>query len=138
MSFTVDLPDEWEAQVRENASAAGIAAEEFVLNAVVERLKHSESGLEEVSRLSDDESQLLAEINQGLPEAAWRRYHELVARRRAESLTVAEHEELKSLTDEVEAANVRRVAALIKLARLRHTSVRELMKDLGIQDPGYV
>jgi len=91
-----------------------------------------------VPGLPRGEARLLQEINQGLPETTWRRYHELVARRRDSTLTADEHEELKSLTDSVELAHSRRMERLADLARLRGVSLDESMAELGLRDPGYV
>jgi hypothetical protein len=77
-------------------------------------------------------------INQGLPETVWRRYHELVARRRDGTLTDDEYEALKSLTDDVELAHSRRMEKVADLARLREVSLDDLMAELGLQDPGCV
>jgi hypothetical protein len=42
---------------------------------------------------------------------------------------------LVDIADQIELANARRIAALIQLAQLRHTSLEELMDQLGIQPP---
>lgn len=59
-------------------------------------------------------------------------YHHLIARRRDETLTEHEQQELIAISDQIEAANVRRIEHLAALARLRGTTVRELMEELGI------
>lgn len=46
-----------------------------------------------------------------------------------------EYEELLALTQQVEAANVKRIERLSELAKLRKTSLPELMKQLGIKTP---
>jgi hypothetical protein len=83
-------------------------------------------------RLNAAESRLLSTINRGFPETWWRRYQALIAKRDAETLTAAEHRELLRLTHRAEGQEVKRVAALLRLARLRNQSVNQLMKDLGI------
>ena len=83
--------------------------------------------------LSADESELFQQINEPLPTELQRRFDELVSKRDACTLSVAEHDELLQLTERVEAANVARVAALTKLAAVRNVSLRELMKQLRIQ-----
>jgi hypothetical protein len=90
-----------------------------------------------VPSLSADETPLLQAINQGIPAALHERYEALVARRREGTLTPEEHAELRSLTDEVEAADVRRVEHLDKLARLRGVSLEAVMDSLGIRAPDY-
>src|SRR5689334_17980631 len=56
------------------------------------------------------EADLLLEINKGLPLRLQERYTQLIAKRRAETLTEAEYQELLKLTEEVESIEVRRVA----------------------------
>ncbi|MEZ4730970.1 MAG: hypothetical protein R3E79_27945 [Caldilineaceae bacterium] len=85
--------------------------------------------------LAHQEAVLLQQINLGIAPATWQRYDLLKAKRRAATLTDTEHSELIVLGDQIELANARRVAALIQLAQLRHTSLEELMGQLGIQPP---
>jgi predicted ATPase len=81
---------------------------------------------------------LLQQINQGLPQETWQRYHELIDKRRAESLTPDEHATLIALSDQIEELNARRVGYLVELARLRQTPLEALMQQLGIQTLPYV
>jgi hypothetical protein len=83
--------------------------------------------------LPEAEAELLLKINQGPPEDVWQRYGELVARRKGESLTSEEHQELLHLSDEIDTRHTRRVECLAELARLRNTSLRQLMDELGIR-----
>jgi hypothetical protein len=88
-------------------------------------------------RLPHSEDELLREINRQLPGDLQRRYDELVAKRRAETLTQEEYEELLRLTEEVETHNTRRVESLVKLSLLRGVTVDQLMKDLGLHWPDH-
>jgi hypothetical protein len=83
------------------------------------------------------ETRLLQKINRGLPPHVQRRYNELTARRRAETLTPKEHQELLTLIDRIERADAERAQALTKLAQLRNVPVMTLMAELGIQPPAY-
>ena len=76
---------------------------------------------------SKAESELLERINQGLPVAVQKRYDELVAKRREETLTLQEHRELVGLTDQVELLEAERVQAMADLARLRRVSLGDLV-----------
>jgi len=84
------------------------------------------------------EAELLQQINQGLLPDVQQRYDELTAKRRAETLTPEEHQELLALVDRIEQADAERVRALIELAQLRNVSVTTLMAELGIRRPVYV
>lgn len=89
-------------------------------------------------RLTRVESDLLRKINQGLPEHVWQRYNELIAKRRAETLTAEEQTELIEISDSIEQANAERMAHLAELARLRHAPLENVMRELGIRAPSYV
>ncbi|MFW0859217.1 MAG: hypothetical protein AAGB97_03420 [Dehalococcoidia bacterium] len=63
-----------------------------------------------------DEAKLLLKINEGFPPELRKRYNELIAKRRAESLTPDEYDELLCLTDEVESLEALRMEYLAELA----------------------
>lgn len=88
--------------------------------------------------LSPREIELLQTINRSLPPAGCERYEELMERRRAETLTPAEHQELLQLTDEAERIQADRIAALAELARLRGTSLAVLAEQLGLAPGSHV
>lgn len=83
--------------------------------------------------LPEREAALLAAINRTPPAAARAAYRRLEAKRRAESLTPAEHRELLRLSDEWELLNAARARSLVALAALRRTTVPELMAALGLE-----
>jgi uncharacterized protein YydD (DUF2326 family) len=87
--------------------------------------------------LPEEEARLLEKINQGLPPDVQQRYDELTAKRRAETLTPEEHEELLDLIDRIEQADAERVQALAELAQRRGVSITTLMAELGIRRPAY-
>lgn len=88
--------------------------------------------------LRENETKLLQRINRGLRPQTQQRYNVLTAKRRAETLSSAEHEELLDLVDRIERADAERIQALTKLAQLRDVSVTTLMAELGIHPPSYV
>ena len=126
MTLTIDLPPDLEARLHEEARRHGIDAGLYVLRAVQERLGAA------APNLSPAESELLRKVNLGLPEHVWARYHELVARRRAETLGDDEHRELVQLSDQIEEANARRIGHLAELAAARGISLDALTAQLGI------
>ena len=87
------------------------------------------------ARLGAVESELILRTNQGLPEVLRDRYADLIDRRRDESLTPEEHEELLRLTAEEERTEADRLSALAELARVRGVPLPTLMDDLGIPAP---
>ncbi len=83
------------------------------------------------------ETELLRKINQGLPISTQKRYATLIAKRRTETLTTEEYQELLQLTDDVENFEAQRVIYLTELAQLRQVTVDVLMQQLGIKAPEY-
>ena len=88
--------------------------------------------------LTEQETQLLSEINKGLPEAIQARYTSLIEKLSEEKLTPSEHEELLELTPIVEAKTVERLQAIQSLAAIRGVSVQSLMAQLGIEEPSTI
>jgi hypothetical protein len=86
-------------------------------------------------RLPARESELMLQVNQGLPAALEARCRELILKRRNHTLSEEERRELVGLTEQVEQLQARRAAVLAELAQLRHTTLAQLMRDLGIQAP---
>jgi hypothetical protein len=80
-----------------------------------------------------DEAALLLKINSGMSAETRERYLELIEKRRAESLSPTEHEELLQLSDWSEELQAERLEALLELSRLRGVPLRELMDSLGIK-----
>ena len=83
--------------------------------------------------LPKDEADLLLRINQGVSADMQKRYGELIAARKAETLTQYEHADLLRLTDQIEKHDAKRMEDMAELARLRKTSLTALMQELDIQ-----
>ncbi len=128
MTLTLEVQPEFELQLRHAASLSGLDAKSFVLDLIREHLSRPPTPPEDLS-----EKELLADINQGLSAAEWKRYKELIDKRREESLTSDEHAELIATTDRLEEVNVLRVQCLVELARRRQVSMDDLMDELGIE-----
>ncbi|MEW6208234.1 MAG: hypothetical protein AB1631_07695 [Acidobacteriota bacterium] len=84
----------------------------------------------------ETESALLARVraNTRLSAADQRRFNLLRRKRRSETITESETQELMALWDRVEQMNATRLDALVKLARKRRTDVKTLMRKLGIKE----
>jgi hypothetical protein len=85
--------------------------------------------------LKPEESQLLARVNESLPAELKSRLGCLEDKQEEGSITEAEWDELRSLSDRVERLHAHRLEALAELARLRGTTLPELMEKLGIRFP---
>jgi hypothetical protein len=85
-----------------------------------------------VASLPERESQLLMRINKAIPSTLQKRYEDLLARNRAESITPIEHEEFLKVIDKVEIKNAERLENLIELSRLRNISLDLLMRQLHL------
>lgn len=83
--------------------------------------------------LSVEESAFLMTINSGLSEEMYESYRKLIEKRGEGNLTEEEHSDLLRMSDENEQRQANRLEALAKLARLRNTSLDDLMGTLGIQ-----
>src|SRR5688572_8873761 len=112
MTITINLSPQLERALQETSAARGVSVEQIVVGALSESLQQAKVQSRLPARLSAKEGELLTAINVGLPEATWARYHELIRRRRAATLTSDEHAELIQLTARVEAMNVARLEKL--------------------------
>jgi hypothetical protein len=121
--ITLQLPSELEQQLLAAATAQGIPPDLYILNTLQERFQSS---------AQKTEAELIQQINIGLSPSDWQQYHTLITKRQAENLTQTEHQQLIVMSDRLEKLNVQRIQALIQLASLRHQSLPELMKSLGI------
>src|SRR5712691_9497072 len=99
MTLTVQLSSELVEALRALAGQRGQELDRTIED-LLEAQLHQQTGSPVLP--SRDESELLQQINQGLPSATWQRYHELKRKRDARTLTPDEHAELLALTDEVE------------------------------------
>jgi hypothetical protein len=85
--------------------------------------------------LPAEEAELLRAINQCVPAELRDRYEVLIARRRADTLTQEEYQELLRLTEQVEAADAERLSHLASLSRLRGVPLVAVLESLGIRAP---
>ena len=85
--------------------------------------------------LSKWESDLLIKINSVSSPQQNSRYQTLLTKRRDESLTESEYEELIALGDQYEQQNAERIKHLAQLAEIKEISVTDLMDQLEIPQP---
>jgi hypothetical protein len=134
MTLTLEITADLEEALRESAEREGLPPDRYILNLLQQQLKRNRAM---PPRLSREQSLLLQQINQGLPAETWERYHHLVAKRRAETLTPEEHQELIGLTNDVELWHARRLELVAELARLRNVPFPQMMDELGLTQPPY-
>ena len=87
--------------------------------------------------LPKDETELLQQINCGLPADIRQRYDALNTKLHDETITPEEHAELLTFIDRLELADVERMQRLVALAQIRGVSVDTLMEQLGIRRTMY-
>lgn len=85
------------------------------------------------SVLSIEETEILKNINRGVPDEINSRYNALKEKRNQESLTEEEHKELIELTGYMEQHDVARLQSLVELAKIRNISLEELIKNLELK-----
>ena len=85
--------------------------------------------------LSSEETGLLREINQGIPQTLNERYQVLLEKRDAEVLSEVEYGELLVTREQIESIGVKRLEALAQLSTIRQVPLLTLMDSLGIQNP---
>jgi hypothetical protein len=88
--------------------------------------------------LSKAETELLLQINQGVPADLHQQYQALREKCNEGTLSNEEYELLLALSDRIEILAAERAGSLVKLAELRQITLTQLMNDLGIKAPNYV
>lgn len=131
MTITIELEADQEARLKREAAREGVTVRVYVRRLLERYLAPSPV------RDAEAEADLLRQTGIGLTEAEWAEYHHLAGMRRSETLTAADQARLIELTDAIEMANARRLAALAQLARMRGTNIDALMDTLGLGSPGY-
>jgi hypothetical protein len=86
--------------------------------------------------LSPQESSLLQQINQTLPEDLDQRSQSLREKSLKGTITAAESTEFSQVNGLIEQLAAKRLEALIKLSELRQIPFPQLLDDLGIHGPG--
>ena len=133
MALTIQIPPETEQQLKQAAQAAGLSPDVYVAQLIQEVLASNKiKGATEHS-LSVAETNLIQVVNHSVDTIDWQRYYALMKKREEETLTAEDHKALIAFSDQVEAANVTRLTAVSQLAKLRNTSVKQIMEDLDLR-----
>lgn len=124
MTITIDLPTDWEGQLKKAARRQGKDVAVFLTDGIREQLRHD--------ILPESEAALLETINAPLAPEARRLRDSLLVQQKERELTLAEQSLLFQTIDAVEMANARRWKAIAELAGRRGLSLYETMAELGI------
>jgi antitoxin component of RelBE/YafQ-DinJ toxin-antitoxin module len=128
MTIQLNVTSELESQLNKVAKRMGLTPDTYIMRLLQQELqKRTAHG-----RLSHEESGLLQQINTSLSTVEWEHYRTLLAKRDNEALTTREQEDLISLSDQIEEANVRRMRAVAELAQVRNTTIPALVTSLGL------
>jgi hypothetical protein len=130
-TLTVHLSSELVEDLRALAGRRGQDLDSTVASLLKEQL-HRVGATPAAPALSLRESELLQQIQEGLPEATWQRFHDLEAKLEAEQLTPDEQRELIDLADQIEGWSVRRLELAQQLADCRGVPSRQVVEELGL------
>lgn len=83
--------------------------------------------------LPNDQSLLLQQITQCIPNQLQERYDLLISKRQDNALSDEEYQELINLGEHIEAIDVKRLENLTKLATLRQTSLNSVIEEFQLQ-----
>ncbi len=132
MTIEIKMSPELERQLHQAAEQAGVTPDMYVVHLLQQDLKQSHPH-DDVRRLPRDQAELLQRINRSLSPVEWQRYHELQEKRHAELLTSQEQAELIRFSDQIEEINAHRIQDLVELAQIRHTTLNDLIVELGLK-----
>jgi hypothetical protein len=130
MSLTIQLPFSIEQQLRDKAARQGVSLEKYVAQVLSSGVSDASGG----QQAALTEEDLLLKINTStISQKDLERFKSLDKRRKAETLTPSEHEELLRLVDRIEMAHAERLKWVLALASLRKVPFQQLLTDLGIK-----
>lgn len=112
---------------------------ENLLGVVVNLPKNEfDSFVSNARKLKKREENLVAKLGKfDLSNEEQKVYRKLLQKFRAEKITNEEHKQLTALTDKLEGLNVERLKCLVEIAEIRHKTLPEVMKELGIKPKSY-
>lgn len=135
MAIIIQLNQDLEGRLKKNAAQKGVDPEQLIVKMLEEQLGEIAPTSEQVT--IDEETLLLTKINAGVSGEMWDRFYQLIEKRDDNLLSEEEYQELITLTEDIEMANVKRIEYLIELAKLRKIGLEEVMAQLGIETLPY-
>lgn len=126
----LDVTPQTEDRLRRIAQRLGNPISDYLVDLIEEHV----SAVEETATTETD---LMQQINLGLPEDTWREYFSLLRKQDEQTLDPGEYERVAEIASFLEVANAKRIRALIQLAELRETTLDALMDEFGIKPIDY-
>ena len=133
MTLTLNITPELQARLRAAAAQAGMDEAELALATLQNHLPVPPGFI----AASQEESELLQQINAHVSEDIAREYSMLRNLLDDEALTPLQQRRLIEISDELERLNVIRLQSTLRLSKLRGISLDELTDQLGLK-PSYV
>jgi len=125
ITVQTQLPFEQLIQTVEQLDSAEL--EQLIVQAIRVQTKRK------ILSLPSEQSLLLQQITQCVPTHLQERYELLIGKRQENTLTDEEYQELIKLGEHIEAIDVTRLENLTELAKLRQTSLNELIQEFQLQ-----
>ena len=129
MDITIHLPNDLGHKVREKANNEGVSIVSYIVNTLETQVNMVNPILDKVQ-----EDELMKKIILSrLSSEFWQKYKELTEKAEEGTIKKRERKLLMELIDKKELANAAQKKHLAALAKLRNTSLRSVMEELGIQ-----
>ena len=138
MTITLNIKPTLEQRIRRAANDNGVSPDDFILDSVKAQLKWRRLTITKPKSVTAKEAQLLKQINRSLSPVDWQTYHQWVAKRKAETLSEADHQHLILMSDQIEQFNAKRIRYVAQLAKLQGVSLPAMMKKLGLTPTTHV
>lgn len=129
MSLVIQINPTVENRLREKAVKQGVGINQYISQFLENTFGNDTPSQPSVSAR---EATLLQQVNLDISPEKWTSYLNLKGKRQKNTITDAEHKQLIELTEEIEAANARRITILAELALIRNVPIRVLMEQLGL------
>ncbi len=129
MDITIPLSNDLEHKVREKAHNEGLSMVSYIVSTLESQVDMMNSIREQVQEAELMKKIILSKLS---PEF-WEKYRDLTQKADSGTLKKRERKLLLELIDQKEVANAAQKKHLAALAKLRNTSLRSVMEELGIQ-----
>ena len=119
MSLVLQINPSLERRMRQNALQKGVELSQYIVQFLEKNFPEEKP---KTKALLKREATLLQEIETTISIETWERYHILRNKRQTETITDIESTEYATINQQIEAANVKRLASIIELAKIRKIS----------------